>query len=42
MVDVIWARADLLGGGLSLLARYIKGSYNECLSRALTYIITYT
>ena len=36
IVDVIWASADLLGGGLSLLARYMKGSYSETRSRELT------
>ena len=36
MVEVMVAKADLLGGGLSLEARYMKGSYRECLSRALT------
>ena len=36
MVEVSWDRADLLGGGLSLLARYMKGSYRELLSRAET------
>ena len=36
MVEVMVAKADLLGGGLSLEARYMKGSYREGLSKALT------
>ena len=37
MVEEICAKADLLGGGLSLLARYMKGSYRLPRSNELTY-----
>ena len=36
MVEVICASADLFGGGFSLLARYMNGSYKECRSKADT------